>query len=122
MYGCYDGSVSTVTFPDLERATEWLDTTQELKTQMDTIIEDSVINNEDVLLTHVVDWVRRYIRYLRRWGEDMVAVDVRRAVENSNASLPDNLRLEIPTMVPTARNCRMTIVNLSNLRANAAYQ
>lgn len=121
MYHTYDGNFSTVSFPDLATATEWMDMTQRLKHQMDDIVDrgSTVEDVENVVMPRVVVWLRLYIAYLRHWGENMVAIDVRRAAENSNANLPENLRVEIPTEVRgTVRDCTMRVLAPSDLFTN----
>lgn len=107
-YHTRDGSYTIMTFPNMDMGVEWFASTNQIRRELENII--FVATSDDVMVPHVVDWLHRYIdQYLRRWGSDMVAADVRLTAENRNASLPEDRRLEIPANVTgTAVGCRIT--------------
>ena len=98
LYMTYGEGCSVVTFPNEELASEWLSATKDLKERMDVIVEQS--QSEDEGIPKVVEWHHYYVnRYLTRWGSNLVAPDVRRGAEKSNADIPEEHRINIPTDV-----------------------
>lgn len=121
MYLTNDGMCSAMSFPNQALAQEWFASTQQLKHEMESICAAAAATSEDTELPRVVDWLRRYItEYLNRWGSDVVAVDVRRSAENSNAALPEDRRLDIPPNVAgTAVGCsRIVLTTVEELNSS----
>lgn len=111
-----------MTFPTLDMAVEWFASTEEMNAQLERINFEEINRDLDritfastsdvVRAPPTIDWLHHYVdHYLRRWGTDMVAVDIRSSAENKNNNLPEDHRLEIPTDVTgTAVGCRRTNV------------
>lgn len=114
IYLSEDGMISTMRFPTGTMAIHWYYTTEQMKGEMEDI-PSHVFNSdsqvcEAAAVPRLVDWLRHYtLVYLHRWGSNMVAADIHRSAENSNLSLPENLRVAIPTDVTgTAVGCCRT--------------
>lgn len=91
-----------------------------MKTVIEQINEDAPHELPRTSVDRVEEWVNLYINdYLRRWGDTMVAVDVKRAVISSNNNLPENRRLIIPQNVRgTETGCTMSISTIDEALAD----
>ena len=120
MYLTYDGRVTIMAFSNQRQAVQWLTETQRMKTVIEQINEDAPHELPRTSVDRVEEWVNLYINdYLRRWGDTMVAVDVKRAVISSNNNLPENRRLIIPQNVRgTETGCTMSISTIDEALAD----